>query len=78
MTAEKIEIYPDDHMVAYNAKFLIKGQVIYQTDEYSTKIGTNSDGKNQWIPLRIRINDDDGLSIGYKLDAPLMDNVSLC
>lgn len=45
MTAEKIEIYPDDHMVAYNAKFLIKGQVIYQTDEYSTKIGTNSDGK---------------------------------
>lgn len=75
LTAEKIEIYPDDHMVAYNAKFLIKGQVIYQTDEYSTKIGTNSDGKNQWIPLRIRINDDDGLSIGYKLDAPLMDNV---
>lgn len=32
------------------------------------KIGTNSDGKNQWIPLRIRINSDDGLSIGYKLD----------
>lgn len=76
LSADKIEIYPDDHMVAYNAKFLIKGKVIYQTDEYRTNIGANSDGNNQWIPLRIKINDDDGLSIGYKYEKELMDNVS--
>ena len=76
MTADKIEIYPDDHMVAYNAKFLIKGQVIYQTDEYSTKIGTNSDGNNTLIPFRIRYNDDDGLVIGYNINKLLMDNVT--
>lgn len=76
LTADKIEIYPDDHMVAYNAKFLIKGKVIYQTDEYRTSIGANSDGNNQWIPLRIRINDEDGFSIAYKYEQELIDNVS--
>ena len=75
-SADKIEIYPDDHIVAYNAKFFIKGQVIYQTKEYTTKIGTNSDGKNNWIPFRLRMNDSDGLSIRYKWDVDLADRVT--
>lgn len=75
LSADKIEIYPDDHMVAYNAKFFIKGQVIYQTKEYTTKIGANSDGKNDWIPFRLKMSDSDGLSIRYKWDQELIDNV---
>lgn len=75
LSADKIEIYPDDHMVAYNAKFFIKRQVIYQTKEYTTKIGANSDGKNDWIPFRLKMSDSDGLSIRYKWDQELIDNV---
>lgn len=74
-SADKIEIYPDDHMVAYNAKFFIKGQVVYQTKEYTTKIGANSDGQNNWMPFRVRMNNEDGLSIRYKWDTELADNV---
>lgn len=76
LSADKIEIYPDDHMVAYNAKFVIKGKVIYQTKEYSTKVGANSDGTKQWIPIRIRMNNDDGLSLSYKYEKELLDNVT--
>ena len=76
LSADKIEIYPDDHMVAYNAKFYIKGQVVYQTKEYKTKIGANSDGKEAWMPFRIRWNDDDGLTIGYNYNQEIVDNVN--
>ena len=76
LSADKIEIYPDDHMVAYNAKFYIKGQVIYQTKEYRTKIGANSEGREDWMPFRIRWNDDDGLTIGYDYNQNLFDNVN--
>lgn len=77
LTADKIEIYPDDHMVAYNAKFLIKGKVIYQTDEYRTSIGANSDDSSNNIPVSIRINDDDGLVIGYNYRQGIAKNVGI-
>lgn len=75
LSADKIEIYPDDHMVAYNAKFKIKGRTIYQTDEYVTKIGANSDGKSGWMPFRLRANNDDGVTIGYDYKKNLMPHV---
>ena len=77
LSADKIEIYPDDHMVAYNAKFKIKGQTIYQKKEYVTKIGTNSDGRGSWIPFRIRGNNDDGLTIGYNYNQDVAKNVDV-
>ncbi len=76
LTADKIEIYPDDHMVAYNAKFKIKGATIYQTKEYVTKIGANSDGNNNWMPFSIRANDEDGLVIGYDYRKTLLPHVT--
>lgn len=75
LSADKIEIYPDDHMVAYNAKFKIKGRTIYQTKEYVTKIGANSDGKSGWMPFRLRANNDDGVTIGYDYTKNLMPHV---
>ncbi len=76
LEADKIEIYPDDHMVAYNAKFKIKGQTVYQTKEYVTKIGANSDGSNSLLPFGVRANNDDGLVITYNYRHNLMDKVN--
>ena len=75
--ADKIEIYPDDHMVAYNARFMIKNKVIYQTDRYTTKIGKNSDGRGLYIPIRAKANNSDGISLSYDKDYPIADNVKL-
>ncbi len=77
LRADKIEIYPDDHMVAYNAKFIIKDTVIYQTDEYRTKIGTNSDNSKMWMPFTFRVNDEDGLVIGYNYNKSIAKNVGV-
>lgn len=75
LTADKIEIYPDDHLVAYNAKFKIKGKTIYQTKEYVTKIGANSSG-NFLLPMEVRANKEDGLIIGYNYQYNIADRVN--
>lgn len=74
--ADKIEIYPDDHMVAYNARFLIKNKVIYRTDRYTTKIGKNSNGQGLLLPFNVRANNDDGIIISYDYQHSLRRNVN--
>ncbi len=76
LVADKIEVYPDDHLVAYNAKVQIKGHTIYSTKEYVTKIGTNSDGGNTLPPISIRANNEDGVSITYRYRQNLADKVN--
>ncbi|WP_196604660.1 LPS-assembly protein LptD [Pectinatus haikarae] len=75
MSADKIEIWPDDHMIAYNAKFWIKGQVIYKKDRYITAIGKNASDKNSTIPVHVNYDSDDGLHINYYYDQNLNEKI---
>ncbi len=74
ISAEKIEIWPDDHMIAYNVKFYIKNQVIYSTKKYETKIGKNKKGENTAFP-RIRYTKDDGIIIRQDFEQEIKKNV---
>ncbi|TCS80844.1 hypothetical protein [Pectinatus cerevisiiphilus] len=74
MSADKIEIWPDDHMIAYNAKFWIKGQVVYKKDRYITAIGKNATSKDS-IPIHVNYDSDDGLHINYYYDQNLNDKI---
>ncbi|MBB5335933.1 hypothetical protein [Pectinatus brassicae] len=76
MSADKIEIWPDDHMVAYNAKFWIKGQVVYKKDRYITKIGKNATNNDFFIPVHVKYDSDDGVHIQYYYDKQLNDKIN--
>lgn len=74
MRAKKIEIWPNDRMVAYDAQFLIKDKVIYSTPRYETKIGTNKE-ENSPFP-RIGYDSDNGVYIIQNFQAPLSDSIT--
>lgn len=74
MTADKIEIWPDDHMVAYNAKFWIKNKLIYEKKRYIAGIGKNASSNNM-IPMHINYSSNDGLHINYYYDKYLTNNI---
>jgi LPS-assembly protein len=72
MRAKKIEIWPNDRMVAYDAQFLVKGKIIYSTSRYETKIGDN---KEKSAFPRIGYNSNDGVYITQNFQKPLSDSV---
>lgn len=67
MSADKIEIWPDDHMIAYNAKLWVKGNVIYKKDRYITAIGKNATDKDG-LPIKVEYDSDDGMHVKYYYD----------
>lgn len=72
MRAKKIEIWPDDRMVAYDAQFLIKDKIIYSTPRYETKIGKN---KQKSAFPRIGYNSDNGVYVTQNFQYPLADTI---
>ena len=72
MRAKKIEIWPNDRMVAYDAQFLIKDKVIYSTSRYETKIGDNQE--NKAFP-RVGYNTEDGAYVIQNFQQPLSDSI---
>ena len=75
ISAKKIEIWPDDHMVAYDVKFYIKNQVIYSMKKYETKIGKNQTGENTAFP-RPSYRKSDGIGIRQDFETELQKNVN--
>ncbi|WP_196594386.1 LPS-assembly protein LptD [Pectinatus sottacetonis] len=75
MSADKIEIWPDDHMIAYNAKFWIKNQVIYKKSRYIAKIGKNATHEDSSIPIHLTYNSDDGLHVQYYYDKDINNKI---
>jgi LPS-assembly protein len=73
MRAKKIEIWPNEKMVAYDAQFLVKGMVIYSTARYETKIG-EAKGDSSPFP-RIGYNSDNGVYITQNFQMPLSDSI---
>ncbi len=75
LQADKIEIWPNDHMIAYNAKFMIKNAVIYEKARYIAPIGKNALKKNTLsIPIKAGYDSEDGTYIKYRYDRQLNDH----
>lgn len=74
MSAERIEIWPGDKMVAYNAKFWIKNMVIYSMPKYQTSIKKGEEDHNAFP--RIGYNNSDGLAIKQNFEYPIGNNVA--
>lgn len=74
MRAKKIEIWPNDKMIAYDAQFLIKDKIIYSTPRYETKIGTNKDDKSPFP--KVGYNSKNGFFITQDFERPLSDSVT--
>lgn len=73
MSADKIEIWPGDKMIAYNAKFWIKNTVIYSTAKYRKSLKKN---ENEDAFPRVGYTSSDGFSIQQYLEYPVGNNVS--
>lgn len=73
MSATRVEIWPGDKMIAYNAKFWIKNVVIYSMPKYVTSLKEGEQGLS--FP-RVGFNHGDGVYIRQHLGYPLGDKVS--
>ncbi len=70
ISADRVEIWPNDKMVAYNVKFWIRDKLIYQQARYTQSI---KPGEDKSAFPRIGYNNDDGAYIAQHLAYPLDD-----
>lgn len=74
MSASKVEIWPGDHMVAYNVKFWIKDTVIFSLPSYRASLQPNAAESS--FP-RVKFSSGSGSSIRQHLETPIGDKVSV-
>lgn len=72
ISATKVEIWPGDKLIAYNAKFWIKNTVIYTMPKYQKSL---KEGAESEFP-QIGYNSQDGLSIKEHIAYPLTNNLA--
>lgn len=75
VSAEKIEIWPGDKLIARNAKFWLGGMVIYALPKYQTSLREGELGAQDAFP-RIGYSNKNGLSIKQKFEHPIDDHVA--
>ena len=73
MSAERIEVWPGEKMIAYNAKFWIKNMVIYSVPKYETSL-VKGEGETPFP--RIGYNSSDGFRISQYLEYPIADRLA--
>jgi len=73
VSADKIEIWPGDKMIAYNAKFWIKDKIIFSMPKYQTSLRPGAESE---FP-RLGYNSKDGFSITQHLEYPIDNKVSV-
>ena len=73
ISADKIEIWPNDKMIAYNAKFWIGKTVIFAMPKYQQSI--KEKGKETPFP-RIGYDSDDGFYIRQHISYPINNKLS--
>lgn len=70
ISADKVEIWPGEKMVAYNAKFWLGDMVLYSQDRYEQSL------KEEGSPFpSVGYDRDDGAYIRQTLNYPIADNV---
>jgi len=72
VSADKVEIWPGDKLIAYNAKFWIKGAVIYSLPKYQQSL---TPGSQSEFP-QLNYTSQDGFSIKQHLEYPISEQVS--
>lgn len=73
ISASRVEIWPGEKMIAYNAKFWIKNTVIYSTPKYQKSL--REDASESAFP-KVGVNSKDGFSISQHLEYPLTDKLA--
>ncbi|WP_371372147.1 LPS-assembly protein LptD [Sporomusa aerivorans] len=73
VSADKIEIWPGNQLIAYNAKFWIGNKVIFSLPKYRQSLNTK-EGSSAFP--RIGYDNDDGFYIRQHLDYPLNNKLS--
>ena len=66
-TATRVDIWPNDRMIAYNANVYILGKKVYHQDRYVVSMGA---GEDKFFP-HIGYNNDDGAYISHTVAFPL-------
>ena len=72
VSADKIEIWPGDKLIAYNAKFWIGNKVIFTLPKYRQSL---KEGQQSEFP-RIGYDSDDGFYIRQNIEYPLNNKLS--
>ena len=73
LSADRIEIFPNDKMVLYKAKFWVKGTVLYARDRYVTSLKQEDDVADR-LP-RVGYSKDSGVWLKENLTQPLLPRV---
>jgi lipopolysaccharide assembly outer membrane protein LptD (OstA) len=73
MSADRIEIWPGDKMIAYNAKMWIKNMVIYSMPKYQKSL--NKEDNESAFP-RVGYRSKDGAYLTQHLEYPISDNLA--
>lgn len=73
VSASKVEIWPGDKLIAYNAKFWIKNKVIFTMAKYQKSLRKEDNASE--FP-RIGYSSRDGVSISQHLEYPLTDRLA--
>jgi lipopolysaccharide export system protein LptA len=73
MSADRIEIWPGEKMVAYNAKFWIGKTVIYSMPKYQTSL---KPGEEKSAFPRIGYHSGDGFTISQHLEYPIANRLT--
>lgn len=73
VSAERVEIWPGDKMIAYNAKFWIKNTEIFSMGKYQTSLRK---GEEKSAFPRIGYNNKDGMYIHQYWEVPIGDHVA--
>ena len=74
VTARKVEIWPDDKLIAYDARIWIKNVVVYSTPRYQRSLKKKD--KEDEIP-QFGYQDPEGFWVNQHLNYPLSQNISM-
>jgi hypothetical protein len=77
ISADKIEIWPGDKMIVYNAKFWLGKMVIYTMPKYQISLKTGGEGEKESAFPRINYTNTDGISIKQYIEYPISDKVAV-
>ncbi|HWR06370.1 LPS-assembly protein LptD, partial [Sporomusa sp.] len=73
ISADKIEIWPGDKMIAYNAKFWIGKMVIFTLPKYQQSLKQNEGAS---VFPKLGYDSDNGMFIKQRIEYPLSDKVA--
>ncbi|MEG6585054.1 LptA/OstA family protein [Dendrosporobacter sp. 1207_IL3150] len=73
VTADKIELWPGDKLIAHNAKFWIKDKVIFSMPKYQKSLIETT----KTVVPRIGYDSDNGFMIAQYLEVPVIGNLAV-